>query len=642
MRLSPLLLLAWVAPALAAQGDALSRVQHKLHPYLTDRLRTADADEHVGAYFVIADRLGYHHWFPRVQRMSLAERQATVMRELREHAARTQADLLRQLDAAADSGACVSVRSNWLGNFVQVSATRDVIARAAAVDGVAEVWSDHAFAATSCEDGAAPDGTCPPENGPAAVGADRVWALGFCGEGITVMNADSGINVQHRALQDRVWVNGGEIPANGIDDDGNGFIDDIHGWDFGLWSNDLDDRGGHGTSTAGVLVGDCACGGQTLGIAPGAQVMTGKLLNESSQWWAVQYAIEMGAQVQTSSHSYKNNFVPPPNYEMHRYVADASLAYGLVRTNSTSNNGGFCDDPTQSIRRPFNVSAPANVPAPYLDPAQTLMARKSGVIAVGAFSVSSGALDGGSPCGPSAWHLQDLLAVLPSYGLTEWDPDHNDYPWFGGTQLGLIKPDVVAPTGTMTTVAPGTSCLIRPFGGTSNATPIVAGCAVLWKSANPSLTPEDVAMIVHTTSNDAGLVPGKENTWGAGRVDALAGVQRALAVHRVNGEPAWQVRHRSGRPLEFAFDGASQSSVVLAVGLVRESASLGVVQSGIGSSVWEIACGSSDANGDLKAVVPVPPVGQEVRVFSQAFVDDRAGATGMVLASNVIEIVIEP
>ena len=55
---------------------------------------------------------------------------------------------------------------------------------------------------------------------------------------------------------------------------------------------------------------------------------------------------------------------------------------------------------------------------------------------------------------------------------------------------------VLAPTGTTTTVGPGATCAVSPFGGTSNATPIAMGCMMLWKSANPSLTPEDVAPLL--------------------------------------------------------------------------------------------------------------------------------------------------
>ena len=91
------------------------------------------------------------------------------------------------------------------------------------------------------------------------------------------------------------------------------------------------------------------------------------------------------------------------------------------------------------------------MPAPYLDPAQTLVGGRSGVIGVGAYQVSTGVLATYSPCGPFSWNLPDLLAVVPAFPLGNWDPvNHNDYPWTGGSQMGLLKPDVLAPTGTTT------------------------------------------------------------------------------------------------------------------------------------------------------------------------------------------------
>src|SRR5690606_25848121 len=96
-----------------------------------------------------------------------------------------------------------------------------------------------------------------PGNGPRAVFADRVWALGFEGQGVVIMNLDGGIVTQpsfHQDLAANMWVNPGEIAGNGVDDDRNGFIDDIHGWNFFWNSNVIDDGGDHGTKTAGCMV----------------------------------------------------------------------------------------------------------------------------------------------------------------------------------------------------------------------------------------------------------------------------------------------------------------------------------------------------------------------------------------------------
>jgi hypothetical protein len=74
---------------------------------------------------------------------------------------------------------------------------------------------------------------------------------------------DTGVDYNHPDLAGKIWVNPGEIPGNGIDDDGNGFIDDIHGWDFVNNDNDPMDDYGHGTHVSGTIG---AVGNNGIGI----------------------------------------------------------------------------------------------------------------------------------------------------------------------------------------------------------------------------------------------------------------------------------------------------------------------------------------------------------------------------------------
>ena len=60
----------------------------------------------------------------------------------------------------------------------------------------------------------------------------EVWNAGFTGEGVTVAVIDSGVDYRHADLIDNIWSNEGEIAGDGIDNDGNGYIDDYFGWDF--------------------------------------------------------------------------------------------------------------------------------------------------------------------------------------------------------------------------------------------------------------------------------------------------------------------------------------------------------------------------------------------------------------------------
>ena len=135
---------------------------------------------------------------------------------------------------------------------------------------------------------------------------------------------DTGIDIAHPDLAANVWHNTGEIPGNGIDDDGNGFVDDVSGWDFTTCKRayadgqcietkepgpDVTDEAGHGTHIAGTIaaVGDNGIG--IIGVAPQAQVMAVKALNERGQGRnsdlaaALVYAAENGAAVINASWS---------------------------------------------------------------------------------------------------------------------------------------------------------------------------------------------------------------------------------------------------------------------------------------------------------------------------------------------------
>lgn len=81
---------------------------------------------------------------------------------------------------------------------------------------------------------------------------------------VVVAVLDTGIDLFHPDLMANLWVNQGEIPGNGLDDDGNGFIDDVYGWDFGDNDNNPQDQQGHGTAVAGVIG---AVGNNGIGVA---------------------------------------------------------------------------------------------------------------------------------------------------------------------------------------------------------------------------------------------------------------------------------------------------------------------------------------------------------------------------------------
>ncbi|HEY9509200.1 MAG TPA: S8 family peptidase [Verrucomicrobiae bacterium] len=117
------------------------------------------------------------------------------------------------------------------------------------------------------------------------------WDLNTDASSFLVCVIDSGIRVTHEDLAGNLWTNPGEIPANGIDDDANGYIDDVHGINAIDGSGNLVDEPSHGTHVAGTLgaVGDNGTG--IVGVAWRARIMGCKFLDANFEG-AVSDAIE--------------------------------------------------------------------------------------------------------------------------------------------------------------------------------------------------------------------------------------------------------------------------------------------------------------------------------------------------------------
>jgi subtilisin family serine protease len=127
------------------------------------------------------------------------------------------------------------------------------------------------------------------------------------GSSVLISVIDTGAQLSHADLAANVWVNPGEIPGNGIDDDGDGYIDDVSGWDFWNGDADPDDDMGHGTHVSGILG---AVGNNGLGVAGvcwSAQLQEVKVLDASGSgtWTSVAqgvvYAADTGASVSNLS-----------------------------------------------------------------------------------------------------------------------------------------------------------------------------------------------------------------------------------------------------------------------------------------------------------------------------------------------------
>ena len=127
-----------------------------------------------------------------------------------------------------------------------------------------------------------------------------------CSEGgsedVVVAVLDTGVDYNHIDLRDNIWTNTGEIPGNGIDDDGNGYIDDVRGWNCSGDNNDPLDDNGHGTHVAGIIASEKNSFG-TTGIAYNVKIMPVKCGNSSNSFnyaniaEGIRYAYMNGADI---------------------------------------------------------------------------------------------------------------------------------------------------------------------------------------------------------------------------------------------------------------------------------------------------------------------------------------------------------
>ena len=127
------------------------------------------------------------------------------------------------------------------------------------------------------------------------------------GDGVTIAVIDTGIDIAHEDLAENIWNNSKEIPDNGIDDDGNGKIDDINGWNFSDDSNLVCDNSNiadenHGTHIAGIIAAIKDNTKGILGVAPLAKIMPLKVFKSGKAYTsdiinAIQYAENMGVRI---------------------------------------------------------------------------------------------------------------------------------------------------------------------------------------------------------------------------------------------------------------------------------------------------------------------------------------------------------
>jgi len=312
--------------------------------------------------------------------------------------------------------------------------------------------------------------------------ADVAYANNYRGDNATIVAIiDTGIDLDHPDLQANIYTNPGEISGiPGVDDDGNGYIDDIHGWNFVNNSNDVADHDGHGTHVSGIIAAiDNSI--DICGVAPHVKILPIKVIElESGDLSvlpsAIYYAMNMGAKIISMSIGTNGFIAPPLKFKIDNAIKDA-YGNGTVLVAAAGNDASN------------QVSYPAS---------------NSKVIAVAATGKSN------------QW------ATYSNYG----------------SEIDIAAPGGDSSGGIISTYIDN---YYASLAGTSMACPHVSGAIALMLQWNSTLTPAEVWARLNETAIDLGT-PGRDDYFGAGLVN-VAGILGLPMVHTYNPTLDWFLRN---------------------------------------------------------------------------------------------------
>ena len=303
----------------------------------------------------------------------------------------------------------------------------------------------------------------------ADVNAIGLWSITSSAPKVLVAVLDSGMDFQHQDLAGVAWTNPGEIPGNGIDDDGNGFIDDVNGWDFVNADNNPADDVDHGSHVTGIIAARRDNGVGISGLADPATILPIKILNSSNAGLTsdliagLDYARLCGARVMNLS---LQNYPADPNLQL---AIDRAEAAGIVICACAGNQG---------VNNDFTPNYPSGF-------------ANANIIAVG-------------------------------------NHDRTDVRWAGFTpsNYGHVSVDLFAPGREV--VSTVRNNLYNAFTGTSMSCPHVTAVAAIIRALNPAWTPADVKNCILATVTTR---PAYNNLCvTGGRLNAEAAIERAIKL----------------------------------------------------------------------------------------------------------------
>lgn len=298
-------------------------------------------------------------------------------------------------------------------------------------------------------------------------GAAAAWAAGkTCSSDVVVGIIDEGVHVRHQDLRANILAVPGEIAGNGIDDDGNGYIDDVNGWDFfngdaSVFDGRGDDHGSHVAGTVG------AKGGNALGVAGvcwNVRMVVGKFLQGSGSTANAILAVD--------------------------YMTDLKTRHGLnlVATNNSWGGGGF----SQGLKDAIDRAGAADIL----------------FVAAAGNSAANMEVTNFYPAGYDSDNIISVANITSTGALS------------GSSNYGATRVDLGAPGSGVWSTVPGRFAFqskYASYSGTSMASPHVAGAVALYKSLNPNASAAQIKAAILAATIPTPSLEGRTVT--GGRLD---------------------------------------------------------------------------------------------------------------------------
>jgi subtilisin family serine protease len=290
----------------------------------------------------------------------------------------------------------------------------------------------------------------------ADIDAPEAWDIGTGDSDIIVAIIDTGVDYNHPDLIDNIWTNPGEIPGDNIDNDNNGYIDDIHGINAINYTGDPMDDGEHGTHVAGTIG---AKGNNNLGVTGinwDVSIIGLKFLDSQGNGRAsdaircLDYALTLkqsGINIRVTNSSWSGDDYNQSLYDAFQALGNAGVLNAVAAGNHNNNNDT-------------------------------------------------------SPRYPSSFNLDTIISV----GATNNDDESTSF-----SNRGINSVDLGAPGVRILSTIPGGGYAY--LSGTSMATPHVAGAAALLASLNPNMSPTDLKNTLMATVDPK---PALDNYWVSG------------------------------------------------------------------------------------------------------------------------------